>query len=729
MLHASIAEPIRQISVSPSGVLIAIVTSHTVHIAALPEPSLLGQNENKTLKLHPKMLARTTHVLSQSPIASVLWHPCGADGSCLVTITADAVVRLWEFNFKDNMSFDEPSLAIDLKKLAVGKTAHQDFTPNRMNANRTYSLDSVGMDVASASFGGNNSSDESPWCAMTLWVAMKDGDVYALCPLLPSNWQPSPTTLPSIAAHVVSYHTSEQDGSLSTRELQLHNDQYEWISELDSQEPFPVRNEYPLLPGAEVYRRPSRPGSVPKLQGPFHLFEDEYEQNLELSDIYVMAAKADSEELMYGEDSDEDSALGLEDESGLSTSIVCLLTRNGRVYICLDVDGTEAEWLPRKRRKSFSPEDEPSLVVHEILEVIQPEKVQATEWPTFSLDTSSRYSVYVTHSQGLFFLSCEPWVRGLERELQSTATAGAFFRMEILTNGPGTLRERILNFEDIQGHLTSSPSAAVVFHDSDLGYFVLTAVNGVPQAVILDQPDSVLEEEVMQDIVPRSSGESSLLALAPARQPYVPSAALWDTSSLPQFANNHVSNRHKKAFKDEIRLSALTLDLMTRAHRVLSEETHTLGVAAADLFRRCERLQDELRVQISRVREIADSASNFADAEDQENIGSEKPKERIEERLEAAQARHAKIVSRFDELSKKLRKCKQPLNDQERAYGAEVAKISDSIIGTGDGDQEDEKDKSKLWNRIGEVGATSAYSIIVYSSTFLGKTSRVRYAH
>ena len=591
------------------------------------------------------------------------------------------------------MSFDTPSLAIDLKKLAVGTSIDEDFRPNDMNANRSFSLDSVGMDVASACFGGNSTSEESPWCAMTLWVAMKEGDVYALCPLLPSKWQPSSTVLPSLSAQAISNQASMQDGILGKEEWQRCNDQYQWIAELDGQEPHSAQGDNELLPGAEVYCRPSSPGLVPRLQGPFQVIGDEYDQNLDLSDIHVIAAKVDAEELMNGEDTDTDSGLGLDDEDGLSASVICLMTRTGRVHICLDIDGIQAQWLPKKRDQSLPDPEEPSLVPFEILETLTLDYAQEAEWPTFSLDVNSRYSFFVTHNQGIYFFSLDTWIPTLESELQSTASVGTAFRMEIITNGPGTLREQILDFQHEQDAANDSPTAAVILQDSDLGYFLLTEINGVPQAVLLDRPNVAVEEDLRIQTTYYIPQETSATVLGPPRQPYIPPSSLWEQSALPQFVDNHVQNRHRKALKEEIRLSSMTLDLMTEAHRVLSEETYTLGKAAADLFRRCERLQEELREQIGRVKEAASRTEAIVGDLDEAD-DDEKPNAAVEKRLEDAQTRQEKINARFEVLAKKVRKYNgKPLSAQEQAYLAEVRRISSSVIKANEKEVEKKEDE------------------------------------
>ena len=624
------------------------------------------------------------------------------------------------------MSFGTPSLAIDLKKLAVGKSVEQDFTPNRTNANRGFSLDSIGMNVASTCFGGRGTSDESPWCAMTLWVAMKEGDIYALCPLLPSRWQSSSTMLPFLSTQAVSNQASMQEGSLDSEEWHRLNDQYQWIADLDSQEPQSAKGNHDLLPGAEVYCRPINPGSVPKLQGPFQIFGDDYENDPEISDIHIIAAKIDIEELMNGEDTDTDSGLGLDDENGLSASIVCLVSKTGRVYISLDIDGVQAQWLPRKRQMSFSYADEPSLVLCEILDTLDPGYSEDPEWPTFSPDVNSRYSFLITHNQGVYYFSLETWIHTLQSELQSTASVGTAFRMEIITNGPGTLREQILDFQNDQDTIHHSPTAAVVLQDSDLGYFLLTAVNGAPYAVLLDKPEVAMEDDLGIQTTYQPAQEMGLDPVGPPRQPYAPPASLWANSVLPQFFDNHVQNRHKRAMREEIRLSSVTLDLMTQAHRVLSEETHTLGMAAADLFRRCERLIDELRGQIERVKDIAQRTDDFLNDQGDGAGKDERPKNSVEERIRDAQARQGRINDRYDKLSRDLRKynCK-PLSKQERTFAAEIDKINASVLKPNDKkpdveeeqekeegkeegqeveeEQADEKHHTEIWYRYDEV--------------------------
>ena len=181
---------------------------------------------------------------------------------------------------------------------------------------------------------------------MTLWIGMQDGDVYALCPLLPTKWVPSEDVIASLAIAAVSKGALQDGGTADLEESRRQHDQFEWMSEIDKQEPNVIKSSI-LSDPIQVYSRPLHPGPIPRLQGPFQIFPEDSEQDMELSDLHVIAAKMDRGELMDGEDSDFES--DEPDEKGLSASVICLRTKNGSVLLCLDFDGVEGEWLPREK--------------------------------------------------------------------------------------------------------------------------------------------------------------------------------------------------------------------------------------------------------------------------------------------------------------------------------------------------------------------------------------------
>ena len=294
------------------------------------------------------MLGPTRHILSESPVASVLWHPLGVGGESLVTVTADAVVRVWELDHNNRWTFDQPTTEIDLRKLVYGKSADENFKP-ATGTGKGFSLDALDMNVASACFGGTGSEAESGWCSMTIWIAMKEGDIYALCPLLPQKWQPPPTLIPTLTSTVSAKHMWREEEWNSLGESRQNDLQFQWLTEIDKQEPIIHQSEFGAAPDINIYDCPTSPSAIPRLQGPFSISPYDEDQDLELSDIHVIASKLDLEELMYGED--EDIHLD-ENQGGLSASVVCLMTTTGRVFICIDLKGIEGDWLP-PRKVSF----------------------------------------------------------------------------------------------------------------------------------------------------------------------------------------------------------------------------------------------------------------------------------------------------------------------------------------------------------------------------------------
>ncbi|KAH8805711.1 hypothetical protein F5884DRAFT_800295 [Xylogone sp. PMI_703] len=672
-----VADDIKQLVISPQANYLAIATTHTVHIAVLPESSHLTAPDTGPIRLKTYTLGPTTHVTSQSALASAIWHPLGVNGSCLVTVTTDAIVRIWELSTADRWSFDRPTLAIDLKKLADGTSVDQDFGAS-VAMSKGFSPDSFEMEVASACFPSRESGG---WSPMTLWIAMREGDVYALCPLLPEKWSPPPTLIPSLSISIVSkVATIEDDPEVSQKAKLLAQQQLAWMSDIDNQDPMHLEGTIDEPP-AEVFTRPSKPGRVPRLQGPFEfeLAPEESEDELDslLSDIYVIGPKTDTEELMLGEEEDiEVEEVG---EEGLSLGVICLLTSSGRLSICLDLDGVEAQWLPQRKSKALwfsEEEDDPSLLTFQVLDTSRSGEVWQGSWPMFTPDIKSRYSFYITDTQSVSFVSLSPWVSRLETEMDE-GTAGTDFRIDLLVKNQGSIRERLYTEK---GDDRSAPlSASVVINSSDLGYFLLSATPYAPVALSFDSPEYDIDsferaESPVYDVEPDKP-----LILCEPRPVYQPSHALDGRSALPVLLERLQHSKYKRLMKEDVRLSPATLTIMTDAHKILSEETHRIGAAAAELFRRCERLQTELRNQIKKANDVACrvEAVTGDDTDEGPTVGMN---ELLEKRIDDAKERQKDIAERLERMRKKVsRGITRELSDKEKAWVEEVFELQDSI--------------------------------------------------
>lgn len=336
-LRVSIPLPITRLTISPGGDYLSVSTSHTVHVVQLPDASLLESSDDTPLKPKTFQVGPTVHVLEESPIATTLWHPLGYHGRCLVTITKAGVVRLWEVNRADRSTFSEPSLSIDLPKLANATSDQDDLSASKFGASKGFSPDSVELEVASACFG--DSPDQEGvhgWAPMTLWIATVPGDVYALCPLLPSKWQlvESPgafTLLQTLTSSInVNYTELSEDDDATNEEVKTSEKQVSWLADIIYEEPFV--EELPNGDSVKVFARPTSAPAVPLLQGPFSIAPEV--DDFELSDMIVFSLKT------LSESSEEEAA------EGVPTAVVCLLTDTSKVHVCLDLEGIIGRWLP-----------------------------------------------------------------------------------------------------------------------------------------------------------------------------------------------------------------------------------------------------------------------------------------------------------------------------------------------------------------------------------------------
>ncbi|CAI7669949.1 unnamed protein product [Penicillium viridicatum] len=677
---------IKQVIPSPNGAFLAIVTEHTVHISVLPDSSHLSSSDSDSIRLKTYQLGPTTHVIPEAPVVSALWHPLGLHtnlGGCIVTITADAAVRVWELDRNNHWSFDQPTLAIDLKKLVDGTSSDQDFTPSGFGKNKGFSADVIDMEVASACFAGNGNEKEDAWAPMTLWVAMRPGDLYALCPLLPSKWQAPSTTIPSLSAAIIpKLGALEQEPEESEEELIACRQQYDWLSELDEQEPLDTPSGSETIQGADVFTRPANPSAIPRLQGPFRFDNGDELDDLDLCDLLVIAASLNVEDLMMGEE--EELAVETGDQDKLSATVLSLTSGNGRVHICLELDGVEGQWLPKAKKNAFrTPVSEPTeLVLVESLDTIKNGEETPT-WPTFTKDVHSRYSFFVTTATNVVFLSLSDWVPRLEAELQAEDTAGSAFRLQVLCDGDVTNRERILQVSDADITAQNEHLAAsLVFYDFDLGYLLLTYHPSNPYAAVMDTPEDSLSVALDKSLYEPRAPAPGLPILPPNRAPYQVPAIFYANSPLDSFVEKHVPHRQRHTLKEQVRLSPATLDLVATAHRVLSAHTNALERAASDLFRRCERLQGEMQDQLRQLADVAERVKGVTSeiGEDGHRKEGVRNGEALDKRLQAAQDKQSELNRRYEALrTKVLNSGGRPLSERETAWITEVKTLSASL--------------------------------------------------
>ena len=183
---------IHQLVLNPTGKLLAVVGKNEVAVIVLPRKGWASAYGNQIecrqvrinllafidlLLTKPNMcrslsVGRYYHSLPGSPpVASAVWHPWGEEGSSLLVLTTDSLLR--EYNIADDAQ--EPAQTLSFLTASPKPTASA--------ARRGFSADdeegarAVGMVV-----GGG-----AGWGPLTVMELMKNGDVRAICPFLPSK--------------------------------------------------------------------------------------------------------------------------------------------------------------------------------------------------------------------------------------------------------------------------------------------------------------------------------------------------------------------------------------------------------------------------------------------------------------------------------------------------------------------------------------------------------------
>lgn len=308
--------------------------------------------------------------------------------------------------------------------------------------------------------------------------------------------------------------------------------------------------------------------------------------------------------------------------------------------------------------------------------------------PLITGDAKGGSSVFISTETGVYYVSLSAWFRPMQDELSNPGSEGAGMRIDAIMRGSGSLLESIIQYRQDQHHEhLQSTSACIAISNSELGYFLLTSEGSQPHAAVLDSPESDYYGDGY-GLIPYGDHEAERLNIPEPWPAYQPPQSLFDyQSQLPKMLEA-VPDRHKFMLKQEIRLSTATLDVLTKAHRVLVRETQQLGQAASSLYTRCQRLQDELRDQIRKANDVAQQIDGVTG--DDEDYAQESSEDRaagsakVDSRIEKVKAKQKELIERTERLRNKLNKAgTRELSDKERAWFAEVDKMKQSLINAG----------------------------------------------
>ncbi|KAF9103082.1 hypothetical protein BGX27_010737, partial [Mortierella sp. AM989] len=378
---------IRRLVLNQEGKLLAIVGDEKIVIAAL---SRTAKQDSKAVNCKSFVLGEFYHInKGPSKIVKVLWHPLSKGYSHVLVMTHDNLLRMYDVAVNP----DEPEQVFNF---AEGE-----------QTSGTYGLD---VDLATSFCFG---SKYSPWGQLAVYCLTQWGDIYMMCPVMPSNCYLDASDLDDIRFQLGRHHIT--DNELSELE-QVKRDWLESLLETKQAHPFSdevVAVQNPVMKVAKVAR-----------QGPF-LYQP---APIELED----------------DDNKASDILSLEAEAA---EILVVAHSSGKLDVCIAVDRPAPRWTLPKRMKNngkfvdddTKENDLPTVSVYESIDLgllrvfgtsvsssaggysFQEKRMSIPNHPVLMPDPLYGDTFYIYHEAGAHCVSIRPWLEELTRIYQAAS--------------------------------------------------------------------------------------------------------------------------------------------------------------------------------------------------------------------------------------------------------------------------------------------------------------------
>lgn len=368
-LSAPFEGPFLQAEVNSHDKLLAIRTPSRVLVIVVPLPGLSStQGSFKTTEVGASVFVGGLQVLQ------IEWHPRSASGTHLMVLSSDGLLRLFDLS----ISPEEPEQIFDLTRPGSQfPSSSQHILPSK-NRRGIFSAETSEREVVSFAVGA---AGDVGWSSLTVYAAMENGDIYSLCPVMPSTCSLSLGQVQSLRSRLGQPKNDEDSTEKKNRYWTLR-----WIQEVEEQI---IRHE-DSLPSDLV--QVSLPKFHTKLglfrQGPFlkpASSSDEDDESRSLTDMHIVF--------------------------DLHAQYLWTAYSNGSVELRVNFRPPTPIW----GNLNISGLDEPpewtrsSLQYLETLELL--ESPSETLGSALTLVKDPKYSdvVYVAHSEGIHRLSLRPW--------------------------------------------------------------------------------------------------------------------------------------------------------------------------------------------------------------------------------------------------------------------------------------------------------------------------------
>ncbi|KIJ37458.1 hypothetical protein M422DRAFT_60999 [Sphaerobolus stellatus SS14] len=664
-----------QMSVNPTGKLLAVAGAHQVAVVSLPQnyrKLVTSRVDCRTIQVGQFYHATNT----AAPLSKIEWHPWGKNGCTLLVMTMDGILREYDLS----MDPEEPQQILT-------------FMPERSHRSSMMG-DSSSRDFVSFCMG----KGKADWGPLTVYALTKSGDVWAMCPFLPSN-----ATVPAAYIHALEYFVrakqeqateatladSAENGSPGPSLFAIYAYQLKYAIALSKQISDSSATILPTSSRSVNIHAPSIMRSRPMRQGPFLLQPSPHyldgEEESEATDLVYIDVTGSSS--LFLDDNGSEERLGA----------LALAYSDGKVDVCLDVEKIEAIWEPAKHsgEKLSSSDDLPSLLVYETIDLgltgiismddsvhKEYQEVLRLNRPVFMTDPIYQDVLYLYHSFGVHSLNMNGWLQPLVTSMRQGVEQQV---EELVTKNKGTEVIRLLNTTSPQTKLPKPVYGLALPGDVYLSYSLYAVTSSLDASVreltlrIKEDPIDVKAEPAVDlsslptaalDSIPELEAKEKSLVSLLAAEPYTPKPAV---SPEGKQAIKKIQEQAKKgASSGEIVITPDTL-------RHFANTVQAFQSQIRDIILGTKASQDRVLVQDA---EFKRQQHIYMEIKGKlEHLKGENHK-RLEERFEHAISEQRKLLARSDRVLQQLMDSTSPnLNEYEKRWFAELKRMKVDVLG------------------------------------------------
>ncbi|ORZ20684.1 hypothetical protein BCR42DRAFT_409282 [Absidia repens] len=654
-----------------NGTLLAVAGENRLAVVCLPRKGFSSQADSSIAIMSHQKVACKTLLIGQdfynnngdTRILKIDWHALSETGSHIVVLSNDSFLRMFDVSVDTNTPEQKFNLAVSQRKQPTTTTSFGISADDEMDEEE---------EVATFTLGGP-SHDTSGWEPFTVYYALKNGHMYALCPVLPFKSTVRRQHLESLAC--VSQTKCKQlfDNENGDTNEQLHPYyyyfamQFSWIKDVLETARTSKRIPRVMMDSNQLCIQTDKT-SIPlrvQPQGPFLIKETQQQNNPSVHS--------------------ETSDMLLLQSSGFD--IIALASTNGSIRNYLLAGGIGAQWiLPsgKASRQQWHKELSqiqasvaflPRASLYESINFAKPQNVNSPIWLTENPASNSTFYAY--HAGGVHSVSMQNVVDHLshmKQKLQSGQTVASNNKNEANSQVKG-----LVNTSPFEQCTVDPIIGVVIINDTFLSYCLLSldanyrliGVDMSLQNIINRAPElnSASTESLSKDSNNTTSSPSSY-------QPALSTSTFESPSTLQKLTTQ--SNVSKVVIppelggSKEVVITKDTLNFLSKTGTNIRQDIRDITKCASEMTSRLAMQRQEYERQITTLSELNERVTSY-----QSNASSD-----LDASIKSTREAHNQLAVRIERMLRNIASEKQlGLSNKEKEWVDKVETMETELGG------------------------------------------------